>query len=97
MKYHAARLVGALALVLLAALSLNTVSAPPAHAEATLIQKVVVQGNQRIEAATILSYLAVQPGEKATTAQVDESLKVPVRDRPLRRRDHRAGWQHADC
>lgn len=75
LKYHAARLVGALALVLLAALSLNTVSAPPAHAEATLIQKVVVQGNQRIEAATILSYLAVQPGEKATTAQVDESLK----------------------
>jgi len=75
LKYHAARIVGAFAL-LLVALGVVSLAVPAAHAEAVLIQKVVVQGNQRIEAATVLSYLAVQPGEKATTAQVDASLKA---------------------
>ena len=75
LKYHAARLVGALALAVVA-LGLIALPATAVRAEPVLVQKVVVQGNQRVEAATVLSYLAVQPGERATAADVDASLKA---------------------
>ena len=47
-----------------------------AHAEAsTLIKKVVIEGNHRIEADTILSYMTIKEGDKVTQAQIDDNLK----------------------
>jgi len=40
------------------------------------IQQIVVEGNQRIEAATVLSYLTISPGDTVNEARVDEALKA---------------------
>ncbi|HET8727930.1 MAG TPA: outer membrane protein assembly factor BamA, partial [Alphaproteobacteria bacterium] len=40
-----------------------------------VIQDIRVEGTQRIEPATVLSYLTVQPGEPFTTAGLDASLE----------------------
>jgi outer membrane protein insertion porin family len=40
-----------------------------------VIQEIRVEGNQRIEAATIRSYMAVAPGEPFDPAELDQSLK----------------------
>lgn len=44
--------------------------------EQVRIQQIVVEGNQRIDAATVVSYLAISPGDTVTAAQVDEALKA---------------------
>lgn len=56
---------------------------PPAAAEApaaqqtgAAIRRVVVEGNQRIEAATITSYLLVRPGDTFDPERIDLSLKT---------------------
>src|SRR5689334_9703681 len=40
------------------------------------IQRIVVQGNQRIEPATVISYLLIHPGDTFDPARVDLSLKT---------------------
>lgn len=44
--------------------------------QGTEIEKVIVEGNQRIEAVTVMSYLTIRPGDVVTPAKVDESLKA---------------------
>ena len=57
-------------------------SAPPAAARqaspqpGNVIQAVRVEGNQRIEQGTILSYLLVQPGDPFDPDRIDRSLKT---------------------
>ncbi|MBI3419233.1 MAG: outer membrane protein assembly factor BamA [Proteobacteria bacterium] len=41
----------------------------------TVIRKINVEGTQRIEAGTVLSYLALAQGQEATRAKLNESLK----------------------
>ena len=41
-----------------------------------LVQRIVVQGNERIEETTILSYLTIAPGQTMTAAQQDAALKT---------------------
>ena len=51
----------------------------PAHAEdatGPLITSIVVEGNQRIERDTVLSYMTVRVGQRYSPAAVDQSLKV---------------------
>jgi len=51
----------------------------PAHAQlsrADVIQAILVEGNQRIESSTVLSYLTVAPGYPFDPAEIDTSLKV---------------------
>jgi outer membrane protein insertion porin family len=48
---------------------------PPAQAGAT-IQAITVDGNQRIEAGTIRSYMLVQPGDPFDPDRMDRSLKT---------------------
>ena len=43
--------------------------------ESGVIQEIRVEGNQRIEAATIRSYMTVAPGEPFDPAKLDQSLK----------------------
>jgi outer membrane protein insertion porin family len=61
------------ALSVVAALSLGM----PAFAqeEGGTIRDIAVQGNQRIEAATIASYLAIHEGDQFDAARIDRSLK----------------------
>jgi outer membrane protein insertion porin family len=55
-------------------------AAQPLHAQAfderIRIQQIVVEGNQRIDAATVVSYLAISPGDTVSAAIVDEALKA---------------------
>ncbi|MCR6643295.1 MAG: outer membrane protein assembly factor BamA [Terricaulis sp.] len=52
-------------------------AAPEAAAEqGAAIRRIVVQGNQRIEAATISSYLLVRPGDTFDAERIDMSLKT---------------------
>ena len=53
--------------------------APEAHAQAAssdLIRRVIVQGNERIEARTVESYLLLEPGQPFDPERVDLSLKT---------------------
>jgi outer membrane protein insertion porin family len=75
-----ARLAGALVLALLGLGVTLTIPEGPAaaaaRAQGTEIEKVIVEGNQRVEASTVLSYLTIKPGDVANAANVDESLKA---------------------
>ncbi|MDW8124628.1 MAG: outer membrane protein assembly factor BamA [Geminicoccaceae bacterium] len=51
-------------------------SGPAAPQEGGRIREIVVLGNQRVEQATIESYLAVRRGEPFSPAALDESLKA---------------------
>lgn len=50
-----------------------TQSAAP---QAPIVQRIVVRGNQRIEAETIRSYLPVRPGQPITQVTIDAALKT---------------------
>lgn len=48
-----------------------------AHAEdSKVIKDVVVEGNQRIELETILSYMSIKPGSRVTQGEIDNNLKA---------------------
>jgi outer membrane protein insertion porin family len=51
-------------------------AAPAAPAPAQLITSVAVEGNQRIETATVLAYVAIQPGEAFNAERIDIALKT---------------------
>lgn len=44
-----------------------------------VIQRILVQGNERIEQSTVISYLPVQPGERVDSAKIDLALKALFR------------------
>lgn len=50
----------------------------PARAQSAspVISEIIVKGNQRIEAATITSYLAIGPGDRYDRARINRSLKA---------------------
>ncbi|NWG54536.1 MAG: outer membrane protein assembly factor BamA [Hydrogenophilaceae bacterium] len=50
--------------------------AQPAQAGQQVIRRVVVEGNQRIEASTVTSYLAVRPGDPFDPERIDLSIKT---------------------
>jgi len=54
----------------------GTTAAPQAQASGVAIRRVVVEGNQRIEPATIASYLLVRPGDTFDAERIDLSLKT---------------------
>jgi len=50
-----------------------------AQVQSGVVQRVVVQGNERIEAGTVLSYLPIQPGDTVDSARIDVALKTLFR------------------
>ena len=54
----------------------QTAAAEPAQASGVAIRRIVVEGNQRIEPATIASYLQVGPGDTFDPARIDLSIKT---------------------
>ena len=51
-------------------------SVSPAAAQQAVIQQIRVEGNQRIEAATVVSYMTIKPGDPVDAAEIDRSLKT---------------------
>ncbi|MEJ0062993.1 MAG: outer membrane protein assembly factor BamA [Alphaproteobacteria bacterium] len=49
--------------------------APPAP-EAPVVEAIKVEGAQRLESETVVSYLALQKGQQATAAKINESVKA---------------------
>ncbi|HEX2558615.1 outer membrane protein assembly factor BamA, partial [Phenylobacterium sp.] len=63
-------------------------AAPPAAAAAPeaapfantgVVSRIIVQGNERIEQSTVLSYLPIQPGETVDPVKIDTALKALFR------------------
>jgi outer membrane protein insertion porin family len=54
-------------------------AAPVAPQQSGVVQRILVQGNERIEPATIVSYLPIQPGETVDPAKLDLALKALYR------------------
>ncbi|TMJ39999.1 MAG: outer membrane protein assembly factor BamA, partial [Alphaproteobacteria bacterium] len=55
------------------------VIAPPAFVEAAQAQtvgRIIVEGNQRIESETVLSYMQIGPGDPFDSEKINESLKI---------------------
>jgi outer membrane protein insertion porin family len=67
--------------------SAQPAEAPPAPAPAPapseprtgFVQRILVRGNERIEPATVISYLPIQPGESVDPAKIDLALKALFR------------------
>jgi len=53
--------------------------APVAPPQSGVVQRILVQGNERIEPATVISYLPIQPGEEVDAAKLDLALKTLYR------------------
>ncbi|HUF44991.1 MAG TPA: outer membrane protein assembly factor BamA [Aestuariivirgaceae bacterium] len=68
-------LVGILCVVLaVAAAPLAGGLSSPAAAQ--VVSNIVVEGNQRVESATVMAYMQVTPGEVATPFNINESIKA---------------------
>jgi outer membrane protein insertion porin family len=64
------------AFALCVALLLSAVPAFAQSADGPIVQRINVEGNQRIEESTVLSYMVVREGQPYTQALVDQSLKT---------------------
>ncbi len=60
----------------LATAAMLTLAASGSEAAAAVVSRIVVEGNQRVDAETVQAYVLVQPGENFTPEDVDESLKA---------------------
>lgn len=58
----------------LSVLAFGSVGAQPAHAQT--VNNISVEGNQRVDDETIRAYLSIQPGQRYSAFDVDESLKA---------------------
>jgi outer membrane protein insertion porin family len=56
--------------------NLQGVTALAQEAGGPAVQRIVVEGNQRIEESTVVSYMVIKQGMPYTQAQVDQSLKT---------------------
>ncbi len=71
--------VGLLAFILTALVPVAGPSALVSVAHAQTISRIVVEGNQRVETETVLSYMQLSPGEPFAPEKIDESVKALFR------------------
>ena len=72
-------MVGVLAFVLTALAPVAGPSAFVSAAHAQTISRITVEGNQRVETETVLSYMQVSPGDPFNSGKIDESVKALFR------------------
>ena len=53
--------------------------APASAPQTGVVQRIVVQGAERIEESTILSYLTIAPGDRVDAQRIDDALKTLFR------------------
>ncbi|MES2342033.1 MAG: POTRA domain-containing protein, partial [Pseudomonadota bacterium] len=79
-RARSAALASGLALLLgSTALTLPSLALAQAAEQGGVVQRIIVEGNERIEQSTVLSYLPIQPGETADPAKLDLALKALFR------------------
>ena len=66
----------------------------PGSSQQGVVQRIIVNGNERIEQSTILSYLPIQAGETVGPAQIDLALKALFRTDLFS--DVKVGLQYGD-
>lgn len=66
---------GVLALVLTVLLPVATPGNFVTAAQAQVVSSIAVEGNQRVETDTVLSYMQISPGEAFDSFKIDESVK----------------------
>lgn len=79
MKFMNIRLLGGICvvlLVLMTSIASSITDASFSAAQAQSISSIDVTGNQRISRETILTYVTVEPGRRASPIEIDESLKA---------------------
>src|SRR5688572_5607351 len=57
----------------------SLVHAQPAVEQGAVVQRILVQGNERIESSTVVSYLPIQLGETVGPEKMDLALKALFR------------------
>jgi outer membrane protein insertion porin family len=67
---------GFLATLLIVAATILGVTFNASKAEAAVVSRINVTGNERVDADTIRAYLLIRPGKSFTSQDVDESLKA---------------------
>ena len=77
-RAHRAAIV-TLAALLLGSTALTAPREAYAQAQSGVIQRILVQGNERIEAGTVLSYLPIQAGDTVDPSRIDVALKTLFR------------------
>jgi len=77
-RAHSAAIV-TLAALLMGSTALTLPTAAYAQVESGVVQRVLVQGNERIEAGTVLSYLPIQVGDQVDSQRIDVALKTLFR------------------
>lgn len=70
------RAVQAFSLLLLFAVTATATMGLTSRADAAVVSRIVVEGNQRVDADTIRAYLVIRPGVNYTRRDEDESLKA---------------------
>ena len=63
-------------LALFATLFMGIATSQAQDASGAVVQRINIEGNQRIEESTVLSYMVLKEGQPYTQAQVDQSLKT---------------------
>jgi outer membrane protein insertion porin family len=53
----------------------RSAQAAPAPVAPSAVGRILVEGNQRIESATVVSYLAIRPGDPIDSERIDQSIK----------------------
>ncbi len=92
-----------LALALVLATPVIGASSAMSVAQAQVVQRIVVEGNRRVEREAVLAYLQVRPGERFDAGKIDASLKALFQtglfsDVQILRRAHEGGSpQHRRC
>jgi outer membrane protein insertion porin family len=77
-RAHGAAIV-TLAAVLMGSTALTLPTAAYAQVQSGVVQRILVQGNERIEAGTVISYLPIQVGDQVDSARIDVALKTLFR------------------
>ena len=67
---------GFLATLLIVAASILFAALPASQAHATVVSRIDVEGNQRVDAETIRAYVVIRPGKSFGSAEEDASLKA---------------------
>jgi outer membrane protein insertion porin family len=75
-KFLSAASVAALSAALILPGALAVQFAAVSAAEAAVVSRVEVRGNQRVEADTIRNYVSIKPGKSFSSADVDEAVKA---------------------
>lgn len=81
MKHYRARSAAILSGValLMGTTALTLPAVAYAQVQSGVVQRIVVQGNERIEAGTVLSYMPIQPGDTVDAQRIDLALKTLFR------------------